>query len=441
MFDDQKNNIDNDVFNEDDLSQNENNDKINEEISEVSSSKGKGIVFIAIASLILLYIFYRILFSSDKTKDLSDNNKDLAVNERDINQPIRDSDVNIPSLPSLDNLSNRIGKISDLSTKGKEQNKNAIKKLPPLPPALPAKDISNSTTSTQDKITHLNPITSIHPNHHDDAHQQAIERQKNKMKSSIMLLSGIEQKSKEKIAEDNHFSFIGDLNRALIRGKIIDAVIESAVSTDTGAEIRAVVTKNIYSEQGGNILIPSGSRIYGIYDLSFDNMLAKVNIAWNRVNLPGGYILNLSGTGIDNLGRKGADGKIDLKMKEQLMNSVLMSTVNIAIAKGLDKIVTPVQNSQQTALIQTESTNIKNTANSIFTSSSIQTPEEKIARICSSVKAIITDKSSSSFTNINQECNNITSSTDTPETKLISLISFVNNVADNLIINSTSSSI
>ena len=59
------------------------------------------------------------------------------------------------------------------------------------------------------------------------------------------------------------------MNLVLGRGKILDAIIETAINTDFGGEIRAIISRDIYSEWGKNI--GSSAFLMGI-----DNKIHKV---------------------------------------------------------------------------------------------------------------------------------------------------------------------
>lgn len=58
-----------------------------------------------------------------------------------------------------------------------------------------------------------------------------------------------------------------NMHLILGRGKMLDVIIESTVNTDFGGEIRAIISRDVYSEWGRNILIPKGSRVLGTYNI------------------------------------------------------------------------------------------------------------------------------------------------------------------------------
>ncbi|MFK7973320.1 MAG: TrbI/VirB10 family protein [Rickettsiaceae bacterium] len=261
------------------------------------------------------------------------------------------------------------------------------------------------------------------------------KRQDAKRKSTIVALAGKPiTKTAEQVEQETNFKYRGDMNLMLGRGKVIDAIIEMAVNSDFGGEVRAVINRDVYSEWGNNILIPKGSRVFGSYAAGIGQSYGRIAIAWNRIDLANGYTVNLSGTGIDNLGRKGTQGQVDNKFTERLSNAVLRSVVNIAVAKSLDKLIPPKTTSTAAADQTSEATSIRNITNTIF--SGAGTPAEKRERICAQVVNAIADKTSSAATTIQAACEKLrTDTTGSDEAKLTSLMSTINTAADALLAN------
>lgn len=192
------------------------------------------------------------------------------------------------------------------------------------------------------------------------------------------------------------------LEYTLGRGKIIDAVLESAVNTDFGGEVRAIISRDIFSESGRVILIPKGSRIFGAYATGIGRLQSRIEIIWDRIDLASGYRLTLNAYGIDSLGRKGIEGQLDNKYKEKMTNAVLTSAFNILVAKGVDKLVVPVDSTQTAATAQANASNILATAASAYSDAT-----KTAADMCTSIQNAITDKSSAAFTQASSQCTSI----------------------------------
>lgn len=131
---------------------------------------------------------------------------------------------------------------------------------------------------------------------------------------------------------------VPDLSRVIIQGKIIDAILESAIDTDGTAQIRAVITRDIYAEYGKNILIPKGSRAIGTFSSTVTNGVARVGIIWNRIIRVDGLSLNISANATDRIGRGGVPGDLDNKYLQIMRNSFLSSMISVGSALAVEGI-------------------------------------------------------------------------------------------------------
>jgi type IV secretion system protein VirB10 len=129
-----------------------------------------------------------------------------------------------------------------------------------------------------------------------------------------------------------------DLSRAILQGKIIDAVLESAINNDVKAPVRAIVIRDVYAEYGKNVLIPRGSRLIGEYTADVRRGQTRVTINWARIIRVDGLSLNISAMAVDNLGRGGLDGQVDNKYTEILGTAFLSTMLTIASAAAIENI-------------------------------------------------------------------------------------------------------
>lgn len=141
------------------------------------------------------------------------------------------------------------------------------------------------------------------------------------------------------VVERTEATRIGNPNSIIAQGKIIDAVLETALNTDLPGVLRAVVTRNIYAESGRLVLLPKGSRLIGSYNTDVRRGQKRVLIVWTRVIRPDGVDLALGSPGIDRLGRSGVEGIVDNKFMEIFSSAILTSTLTIAVALAVDKAV------------------------------------------------------------------------------------------------------
>ncbi len=125
---------------------------------------------------------------------------------------------------------------------------------------------------------------------------------------------------------------VGKPEFMITQGKIIDAILETAIDSDLQGVLRAVVSDDVYAEAGDTVLIPKGSRLIGSYSFDSDVARASININWNRIILPHGIDITISSLGTDKLGRAGITGIIDNKIASALFSSILLAGVSIGSA-------------------------------------------------------------------------------------------------------------
>jgi type IV secretion system protein VirB10 len=125
---------------------------------------------------------------------------------------------------------------------------------------------------------------------------------------------------------------IKNMQVTIAQGKVIHAVLETAVNTQLPGYVRAIVSRDAYSEHGRNILIPKGSRLIGSYNTSLVNGQNRVFIMWNRVIRPDGIDVMINSPATDNLGRSGLHGFIDSRFGEMLYAATLSSIIGVGVA-------------------------------------------------------------------------------------------------------------
>lgn len=165
-------------------------------------------------------------------------------------------------------------------------------------------------------------------------------------------------------------TYIGDLNIIIAQGKLIDAVLETAVNTDLQGMLRAIVSRDVYSESGRNVLLPKGSRLIGQYNSNISDSQVRVDIVWNRVMRPDGIDLQINSPSTDQLGRTGTAGMVETKFGHLFMNSFLVSSINIAGAALVKKLfpndtISTTTDSSRTSTTDTTTTSAQLTSDAI----------------------------------------------------------------------------
>lgn len=137
-------------------------------------------------------------------------------------------------------------------------------------------------------------------------------------------------------AERAEATLMGDLNYLVAQGKMIDAVLETAINTDHPGLLRAIVSRDIYAESGHQVMIPKGSRLVGSYNSAITRGQSRVYVIWSRIMRPDGIDIKIDSPGTDQLGRAGVPGYVDNKYYEIFASSILTSTVAIALGIAAD---------------------------------------------------------------------------------------------------------
>jgi type IV secretion system protein VirB10 len=132
---------------------------------------------------------------------------------------------------------------------------------------------------------------------------------------------------------------LNNLNMTIAQGKIINAVLETAINTDLPGPLRAIVGRDVYAESGREIVIPKGSRLIGVYNSSVLHGQSRVLIVWTRVIRPDGVDIMVGSPGVDSLGRAGIYGITDNKYSEIFSAALLTSVISIGVAVGADHLV------------------------------------------------------------------------------------------------------
>lgn len=128
------------------------------------------------------------------------------------------------------------------------------------------------------------------------------------------------------------------LDYTLIQGKIIHAILETAIDSDLPGTLRAIVSHDIYAEAGRAILVPKGSRLIGTYNAGVKRGQGRVFIVWTRIVRPDGITINVDSPGVDNLGRAGIAGDVDNKYFEMFSSAILTSSLDIGVAALSDAL-------------------------------------------------------------------------------------------------------
>jgi type IV secretion system protein VirB10 len=413
--------------------------EVKEELSKVATSPRRNFMVFASMAIGFGVMAYNLiapqLFGNDKKPD-----PDQVERPQNVVNPSAQAVDSTPPIPKLPEPPKLI-----TPTPPPEEPKlpvlpNSIEP-PPMPPQASA-PLPGPVTPAAESASAILPPDAV-----GVSGEEAKKRLEAKRKAPIHLIggggkAGGGKDGKKSISEEQQsadFKKRGDLNYVLGQGKIIDVITETAINTDFPGEVRAIVTRDIFSESGKVILIPKGTRVFGLFSSSSSGGYGRISIKWTRVDLDSGYTLNLSGDAVDNLGRIGVQGVVDNKYTEQMANALLTSAFSIGVAAGLDKIVPPVQSTQGGANANL-AVNMQNTASSIYNDAiltgKMTTSDGEtvvINNLCSTIQGMIPDKTVPAYVTIIQACSTaITTTNAQPTERTKTLVSVITAAATSI---------
>jgi type IV secretion system protein VirB10 len=122
-----------------------------------------------------------------------------------------------------------------------------------------------------------------------------------------------------------------DLANTVVEGAIIPAVLETALNSDLPGYVRAVVSRDVRSFDGTQVLIPHGSRLIGQYESGMALGQSRAFVIWTRLIRPDGATIDLSSPATDALGRGGVNGKVDRHFLQRFGGAMLLTLLNLGV--------------------------------------------------------------------------------------------------------------
>lgn len=123
-------------------------------------------------------------------------------------------------------------------------------------------------------------------------------------------------------------------------GAVVPGVMVTGINSDLPGNMIAQVTQNVFdSATGRNLLIPQGTKIYGVYDSRVVYGQERVLIAWNRLIFPDGSSMDINAMpGTDMSGMAGFADEVDNHYLRIFGSAFMMSLVTGAMAYTLDSV-------------------------------------------------------------------------------------------------------
>lgn len=133
-------------------------------------------------------------------------------------------------------------------------------------------------------------------------------------------------------AEVRTAEIIANPGSTLVQGTLIEAALETAISTDLAGNVVAQVSHDVWSFDMSRVLVPRGAKLYGRYDSDTDLGQRRVLIAWDRLVTPDGQSVDLAAYGTDPVGRSGLPGKVRTHFLKRFGSAALISIIGAAPA-------------------------------------------------------------------------------------------------------------
>lgn len=141
-------------------------------------------------------------------------------------------------------------------------------------------------------------------------------------------------------------------------GAVIPGVMVTGINSDLPGAIVGQVAQDVYDTATGRfLLLPKGSKIYGVYDARVAYGQRRALIAWNRVLFPDGSAVTLGAMpGGDISGYAGFEDQVDNHYLRIFGSAVLMSFITGGTAYALDKATNNGSGDKDQTTLQDEMT-------------------------------------------------------------------------------------
>jgi type IV secretion system protein VirB10 len=277
-------------------------------------SKRLTIIFVTVCALVLLVFLAWKYFSAQAEKRRAAAEAATAVDtSRKVEQSLPPITITRPPSPPPPPQSTPQAPTGGVSTSPQPQL------APPPPPAPVKKELSPDELALQRKMK--SPVIALQtkPEQGMSAGDSGEERRTSTDNTLSRELVGAA--TPKALART-----LGDRNFLLTKGTFVEAVMETAMSSDLPGMVKALVTSDVYSTNGKVVLLERGTRLVGEFKGQLRNGQARVFCLWTRAETPKGVIINLDSGAADALGRSGLDGDIDNHWGLRLGSALLLST-------------------------------------------------------------------------------------------------------------------
>jgi type IV secretion system protein VirB10 len=125
----------------------------------------------------------------------------------------------------------------------------------------------------------------------------------------------------------------------ITQGTLIPAVLETAIDTDLPGYVRAVVSRDVRSFDGTQVLVPRSSRLIGQYKSGLAAGQTRAYVIWSRLIRPDGVSVALGSPAVDFSGNSGLAGQVDGHFLKRFGAAALLTVIGGLSAIGNSSVV------------------------------------------------------------------------------------------------------
>lgn len=137
--------------------------------------------------------------------------------------------------------------------------------------------------------------------------------------------------------QDGQVGFVRHRPFLLSAGTTMPCVLKTKIITSYPSIVLCQLTKNVYSDDGKNILIRAGALLQGEQTRVLEKGVARVFVNWSTVK-DGNVRVHIDALGADGLGASGLPAWIDNHFWERFGGAMLLSFVDDALAAAASNI-------------------------------------------------------------------------------------------------------
>lgn len=136
-------------------------------------------------------------------------------------------------------------------------------------------------------------------------------------------------------------SALANRSMTVPQGTLIRAVLETGFDSTQPGFARAVVSRDVRSFDGVNVLVPRGSKLIGQYRSEVTQGQKRAVIIWTRLIRPDGMTITIDSPAVDTLGRGGVAASVNTHFFARMGDALLQSTFGIGSALA-QRSISPV---------------------------------------------------------------------------------------------------